>query len=454
MLAQPQAGADGFGETLIQRVYDEVSGAVGLVSYTAEVTNAATGDISKRDGSALGIVVAPDGLVMTHGHMLLENMQPISIRFTVGVGENEKEYAATLLKKPEDVNLCFLRLESDVPLHLPCIRFAASRQLKLGEPLLTFGVFSQTLDYVPGLCIRRVGAVLERPRLTYCLDEPVRFGFVTGPVANSRGEVVGVIGFDLSSNEGGDLYIRSGHPLVYQADLFQKYIDNPPSASEILQQKEEAWIGVFTQPLSDDFAEYWGLAKEGGVIISTVVPGSPADKAGCRSGDVILTFDGVPVRPKLDREMAQFAKLVREAGVGKTISVKLLRKGQPVDLEIPLEARPTPSREAAEYEDEVFGLTIRELTTDVRIVLNLPDSVQGVIVRRVKSGGIAHLAGMRAGIIIMNFGDEPVTNLEEYRGAVQRAVQQKPSELTVFCRAGSATGFFRLEPRWSATEQK
>ena len=257
-----------------------------------------------------------------------------------------------------------------------------------------------------------------------------------------------MVGFDLSPSEGGELYVRSGHPLVYQTDLLARYLAEPPSETAIAQDREDAWLGVFTQPLTDDLAEYWGLEKNGGVVISTVVAGSPAEQAGFLSGDVITEFDGLAVRPRLDREIAQFSKLIRESEVGKEVDVALLRDGRPTHIAVGLAIRPTPSREAAEHTDELFGLTVRELTTDVRILLNLPDLVQGVIVRRVRSGSSAQLAGMRPGIIIMDFGGYPVANLADFRDAVAKVAEAKPEEVTAFCRAGSATGFFRLEPRW------
>jgi len=217
--------------------------------------------------------------------------------------------------------------------------------------------------------------------------------------------------------------------------------------------EEDAWLGVFTQPLTDDFAEYWGLAKQGGVIVSSLVAGGPAETAGLKAGDVIVDFNGVSIRAKQDREVVGFTKLVREAGIGQTVPVKILRSGQPMDLRITLVARPKSAREADEYKDEVFGLTVREITTDARIRLNLSEDVQGVLVRRVKSGSVADLAGMRAGIIIMKLGNYPTPTLEDFKQAVEKLAAQKPKEITAFCRAGAATGFVRLEPRWDSVKK-
>ena len=446
-LTQIQSG-DGLSQASILRAYNESTPAICLVTYSAEVTNPNSGETSKRDSSALGLVVTPAGLVMAPGHMALENAEPFNINVSIGQGDSEQKYEAKLLKKPEDINVCFLRVQSDQPLNLPCIRFTRGVRLGLGEPLLLIGVMSETLDFARGTFTCRVGAVLESPRTTYCIDGALRFGFVGGPVINAQGRTVGVVGFDLTPLEGGDIYVRSGQPLVYQADLFQKYIDAPPSEKNAEARGEDAWLGVFSQPLTDDFAEYWGLPKKGGIIISSLMPGAPGDTAGLKPGDVVVSFNNTPVLAKQDREVVHFTKLVRDAGIGNTVPMRVLRNGQPMDFQVTLKARPKPSRQADEFKDEVLGLTVREITTDVRIALNLGEDVKGVIIRRVRSGSMTDLARMRPGVIILKLGGEAITSLDDYKRVVERIAAEKPKEIATFCRAGTETGFFRLEPRW------
>ena len=186
--------------------------------------------------------------------------------------------------------------------------------------------------------------------------------------------------------------------------------------------------------------------------VSTVVAPSPAVDAGLLPGDVIIDFDGTPIRSKLDSDVLSFTKLVREAGPGREVTIRILRDGQPQEIRARLGVRPRTARDAGEYEDPVFGLTVREITTDIRIALNLSEDVKGVIVRRVRSGSPAQLANMRPGVIIMSFGDYPVSTLDEFREAVDKVAARKPAEVSVFARFGPATGFFRLEPRWQDNE--
>lgn len=449
------AAVDGFSQPDIEQFHARYSTAQCVVQYSVEITDAESGELNRRDSSAPGLIVSSKGLIMAPGHMALENAEPFNIRVIVNRGErDEMDYEAKLLPKPDDVNICFLQLQSEKSLNLPHIQFQSDVPLRLGESIMVLGVLGENLDYAPAFLIRRVGAIIEKPRQTYCIDEPVPLGFVSGPVINTEGQAIGIVGFDLSPAEGGDLYVRSGHPLVYQTNLFAKYITKPPTKADVGVREEEAWLGVLTQPLKDDLAEYWSLPKNGGIVISTIVAGSPAETAGLQRGDVITEFNGVPLRIRQDREIIRFTKLVRDAGIGHAVPLKVLRNGQVMEFKVTTAGRPKTARDASEFTDDALGLTVREITADVRMLLNLSPDVQGVIVYRVKSGSPADLAGIRRGVILMSLNEQPVGSINDYEKAVSEMSRQKPKEVTVFCRIRTATGFFRLEPRWEQNEAK
>lgn len=433
-------------QSVYQQTWEEIVPAICKISYSVEITNSNTGNVSRRAAYTQGIIVSSDGLVMVHGHMEVENRKPLNPKITVGIGEDQKEYDATVLKKPDDINVLFLRIKTDEDVTFPFVSFAPDIGLGLGESFLTVGLLGETLDYTKAMQSRRIGAILEEPRLTYCLDGPISFGYVGGPVINAEGKIFGVLGFDLSANEGGELYTRSGHPLAYQASLFQKYIDTPPTEDD--EKKEDAWLGVFTQPLTKDLGEYWELPLDGGVVVSTVIPGSPAERAGLRMGDVISSFNNEAVVAKQDQDVVSFTKLVRESPQDEPLPVHLYRDGSPMEIRLTLTKRPKAGRDANEYEDEIFGVTVREMTTDLRIALNLAEDVQGVIIRRVKSGSPANLARLRPNFIIMSLGGYPVDSLDSFKKVVERLSKERPVEVAVFCRVGANTAFFRIKPRW------
>ncbi len=443
------AGAAEFDKSVLKKSFDAMSPAIGILRYTIEMTNPNSGEKSRSDRLGLALVVSADGLAMAQGHVKLDNTRPFNMTITLGEGEDEKRYDATLLNKPKDLNVAFLRITSDEALDLPHVKFAKEERLELGSPVALVGILGDSMDYARTIQETRVGTVLAKPRKTYCLQRPVRLGYIAGPVLDVQGNAVGVLGFDLSRGEGGDLYTRSGQPLIYQASLFQKYIDNP----DFEEEDAPAYLGVFTQPLTNDFAEYWGLEPNGGLIVSTVVQDSPAEAAGILAGDVIVDFDGTPIRAKLDRAVMDFSRLVRATGSIREVTITLMRDGAPISINTMLGDRPKERVDAEEYEDEFFGLTVREITANDRISLNLARDVQGVIVGRVRSGSIAQLGRLRPGVIILSFGNQPVKDIDAFKAAVKAVAEARPDEVVVFARVGAGTGFFRLEPRWPEGEE-
>jgi len=436
---------DGFSQSVIKKAFDTASPALVLLEYSLEITNAQTGELSVREANSTGIIVSADGLIMSQGHMVLENRRPMNIKASFP-GESEQKYDVVLLSKPEDINITLLRM-SEPPDDLPHVTFQEGGALSIGQPILLVGLLRETLDFTHGIQTRRIGAVLSEPRTTYALDDAVPFGFVGGPAVDQTGRIIGLVGFDLSSQEGGELYTRSGHPLIYQTALFKKYVAAPPG-EEAADNQEDAWLGVYTQPLTDDFAEYWGLPKNGGLVVSTVIAGSPADRAGLRMGDVITSFNGRTMTAKQDPDVLGFTKLVRESPLNEPLPVALIRGGQPMEIRLTLLPRPKSGREALEFEDQVFGLTVRELTTDVRIALNLAEEIEGVIVRRVRSGSPAAIGGLRPGFVLLALGGRPTGNVQAFTAAVEAEKQAKNSEVSFFCRVGANTAFFRVQPRW------
>jgi len=437
-------------QKIYQKTTDDFMPAICKVNYAMEIRNNQSGEMTRRNATAIGLIVSESGIVMTHGHMHLDNRKPLSIKIKIGSGDDEKEYEAVALKKPDDVNIFFLQIESDdEDEKFPYLTFKADETSKIGEPLLSVGLLGPALDYEPGIQAHRIGAIIDDPRLTYCLDRPISFGYIGGPAINQAGDIVGVLGFELTSAEGGDIYTRSGQPMMFQTDLFKKYIDTPPSKESLNGDSDDAWLGVFTQPLTEDFAEYWDLPNEGGVIVSTVIAGSPAQRSGLKSGDVIMSFNERRVTAKQPQDINAFTKMVRESPLEEPLPLKLYREGKPVDIALTLTKRPKAGKDANEFEDKIFGITARELTTDVRIGLNLADDVEGVIIRAVKSGSPAAVGRLRPNFIVMQFGGHEVKNLEDFQAAVDAVSKEKPEEITVFCRVGANTAFFRMQPRWN-----
>lgn len=437
-----------FTPSSLQKIYDQLHESVCILTFTQEVTDARTGEQQRQDGNAVALIVSPEGLVLSNGHLQQNDINTFNFQVHIRRNNTEEKYPAVLLEKPDDINISLLQIQSEKPLNLPGVRFRRNRGLSLGEPVALIGLMSENMDFQRCIQVERICAVLNESHTTYCLTEGLRLGFVTSPVVNVRGEAVGIVGFDLTRAEGGGVFTHPGHPLVFQSNRFMKYIDTPPDISENSLRTKEAWLGVFTQPLTEDYAIYWGIEKPGGLIVSTVVPGSPAASAEIKPGDIIRSLNGTPLYATQDKDIFSFTKIIRESEPNSVVKLKLLRDGKEISLPITLGERPRSARDAEEFTDEIFGLVVREITRDLRILLNLNEEVSGVIVRRVISGSPAHLAKIRAGVIIMAFGDHTVLGLDDFEKAVKKEKESKAEEVSVFARIGTATGFFRIRPRW------
>jgi len=436
---------DRFTRATIKRVYDELSPALVVVQYAVEFYDRNTQRTRKRSGYCLGVLVRPDGLVMVPGHVQMQDAKPIDVRVKL---VSEREYDAHVLPKDKNLNVTFFQIDSSERLELPYVEFV-DRSLDVGESVMVMGILTPGMDYARTFKLGRVSAVVESPRKVYPTTVSVPLGLMGGPVIDVRGNAIGVMGRDLAPSEGGDIYVRYDYPVVYPTETFAELVENPPTTDRE-RPRNEAWIGIFTQPLSDGLAEYWGVEPTGGIVVSGVIPRSPAERAGLKRGDIVKEIDGIPVTARQDAHAMEFTRIVREVGPNKTIPLKILRDRVPIEVDVTLALTPKKLTEADRYEDKQFGLTVREITVDVILYGELDPTIQGVVVHRVVSAGWAALAGLEPDDIILTVGEQDITGLDDFRRVLDELRTARPDEIVIKVQRGSRTAFFRIEPKWDA----
>jgi serine protease Do len=256
------------------------------------------------------------------------------------------------------------------------------------------------------------------------------------------GEVIGV-NSAIISQTGGSIGIGFSVP----ANLAKGVVDQ-------LKQfgvTRRGWLGVRIQSVNDEMAEALGMEKATGALVADVTEGGPAAAGGIQPGDVIIKFDGADVV-----QMRDLPRMVADTAVGKAVRVVVFRKGKTETLLItvallaeetaPVTAAVPPGDSGAgdALELSELGLTLGKLSTDVRTQFGIPDDVSGVVVIDVANGGSADEKGIQAGDVIVEVGQEPVSDPADVDARVADAVAAGRKSVLFLIQSGGDLRFVPL----------
>jgi serine protease Do len=213
-------------------------------------------------------------------------------------------------------------------------------------------------------------------------------------------------------------------------------------------EARKAWLPAASQVLTPDLAEALGLKGKTGVRLTQVYPGSTAEKAGLKVGDILLKLDGTEIAATQPEDVEVFPAMVRQYPIGTKVALDIVRDGKPVRMAVELAASPRSRRELSEYRDVNFDFTARDLTFMDRVDEDLDDEQKGALVTGVESGGWAALAQLAVGDIVLSVDGEAVTTVAELEGKMKEIAREHPGRVVFFVRRGVQTLFVELEPAW------
>ncbi len=375
-----------------------------------------------------GFIIDPAGYVVTNNHVIAE-----ADEITV-IMHDETEYRAKLVGRDPKTDLALLKIERDEP--FPYVEWADSDRVRVGDWVIAIGnPFGLGSSVTVGVVSARGRDIRAGPYDDFFqVDAAINRGNSGGPSFNLEGRVFGV-NTAIFSPSGGNVGIGFAIP----SNLARPVIESLMRQGRVVR----AWLGVRIQTVTDEIAESLGLEQSTGALVASVVPDGPAARAGIEAGDVILEFNGRPIR-----KMRELPRTVAETPVGEEVEVAVWRRGERRVLRVTLGELPSEEELAragtagepaptAIAEIPELGLKIASIDESLRERFQLGDGASGVVVVEVVEGSPAAEEGLAPGDLLMEVNQEPVGSPPEVLAHVNQAKQEgKRSVLLLVDRQG------------------
>ncbi len=372
-----------------------------------------------------GFVIDPAGLIVTNNHVI-EGADEITVNFPDGLS-----LVAELVGKDEKTDLAVLRVKHNAP--LPSVAFGDSDKLLVGDWVMAIGnPFGLGGTVTAGIVSARNRDISSGPYDDFIqTDAAINRGNSGGPLFDMDGNVIGVNSAIISPS-GGSIGIGFAIP----ASIVKHTVDQLIEFGET----RRGWIGVRIQAVTPELAESLGLDKARGALVAEVTAGGPAEKAGIKAQDIILSFDGKEIR-----ESRALPRTIADGEIGKTANVEIWRDGQKTTVSVTLERledfekrsaegtatptpEPTPTPEVAEgaVRIDALGMTVAELNETLRERFNIAAEVQGVVITDITpespAGQAAGEGRLRVGDVIVEVAQQEVTTPQAVSERVGEAV--------------------------------
>lgn len=366
-------------------------------------------------GLGSGVIVSADGTILTNAHVI-EGAEKISIQMN-----DDKTYEAKLvgLDKPSD--LAVIKIEAQ---NLPFLNLGNSDNVRVGDIVLAIGNplgIGQTVTAgIISAKGRRTGLSDGSYEDFLQTDAPINRGNSGGALVNLTGELIG-INSQILSTTGGSIGIGFSIPSNMAKSVMEQLVQNG--------RVRRGMLGINIQNLTPETAQALDLKETSGVLVSNVKPGSAADKAGVKRGDIVTAING---------EKVEDSNVLRNkvAGTmpGNQIKLSVIRDGAPQEFVATLDEfeaenanantnRQTPQNEngANTPQNGRLGLSLQPLTPEMARQMQLPAETEGLIVTEVDPNGAAAERGVLRGDVIMEINRQAVRTADDVQTALDKA---------------------------------
>jgi len=369
----------------------------------------------QRSGGS-GFIISPDGYILTNNHVVADATK---VEVEYGADENGhggRTVTAKIIGRDPATDIALLKIEAGQT--LPSIPLGDSERIRRGDWAIAIGSPYQ-LDNTLTVGVisakgRSLGMSVETQSFENFIqtDAAINFGNSGGPLLNINGEVIGI-----------NTAIRGG---TAQGLGFATPVN---TAKRLLPQLRggkviRGYLGMEIREVTDEIREAWSLTPgTTGALVNKVSPGKPADRAGLQNGDIIVEVDTRPIRS--NRELIDYISYLP---VGTSIKVGYIRNGERRNATAKTAERPLDGARAEEREEasaepvrNKLGMSVQDLTPQLRQLYNHDDSARGVVVTNVKNVSAAGDANINEGDLITEVQGQRVSSLADFRQIIDRA---------------------------------
>lgn len=379
-----------------------------------------------QQGLGSGVIIDASGLVLTNNHVVSGGGE-VTVRLYDG-----REFKATQVWTDPKTDIAVVRIEDAkdlvaAPLGNSDLISIGDWVLALGQP---FGLESTVTAGIISGKQRGIGITARESFLQ--TDAAINPGNSGGPLVNLDGEIIG-INTAISSRSGGSDGIGFAVPINLAS-----WVGRQLASGGVVHR---AYLGVGIQPLTAEIAGQFQVNPRGGVLVTDVLSGTPAAKAGLQSGDVIVEYAGVRITSPQELQVT-----VERSEIGRPHELSIVRNGRPMNLTFTPEEQPgefgakqqRPQRGARPEGTrlEKLGVEVGTLSNEVAAQLGLEGS-EGVVITDVRPGSSAAEAGLQAGMVIVQFNRLPVRSVDDLGRAVSSHAAGEAALLLIRTSEGS-----------------
>jgi serine protease Do len=370
----------------------------------------------RPQGMGSGVIISPDGVILTNSHVVKD-----ADEITVNLSDKRSFKAKVIGTDPES-DIAVIKIDAT---GLPIAALGDSSKLRVGELVLAvgnpFGLNRTVTSGIVSATGRTNVGIIDYEDFIQT-DAAINPGNSGGPLVNINGEVIG-INTAIASRSGGYQGIGFAIPATSAKLIMEDLLKDG--------KVRRGLLGVNIQDLNDSLAKSFGRTDTNGALVSQVVEGSPAEKAGVKAGDIIVKFNGRNISGA-----AELKNLVGREKPGSTSTLSVFRDKKPMEFSIKIAERTAkalgsdaPSASATEKSDEL-GVEIEKVPAAAAEQMGIKEG-EGVQVKDLQPDGAGARMGLRSGDVILEVDGKALTSAADFNKAIQEAKANKVVRLKV-----------------------